>query len=73
MFLLLVTDKLTIPVGFEFHETDPKLTAWNKEDKRLRQKGVAKKYRPNKPEIDKNYPSKKGIPSKYEGNCLQLC
>src|SRR3990167_8732621 len=32
VFLLLVTDKLTIPVGFEFYEPDPALHEWQKQD-----------------------------------------
>ena len=46
VFLLLVCEKVTIPVGFYFHESDPKQGAWRKEEERLRKKGVAKEYRP---------------------------
>ena len=46
VLLLLVTDKVSIPVGVEFYMPDPKLTAWNREDKRLKQAGVPKKERP---------------------------
>jgi hypothetical protein len=59
VFLVLVTEKLTLPVGFSFYEPDPKRVAWRKEDKRLREKGVEKKHRPPMPEEDANYPSKK--------------
>jgi len=58
VFLLLVTDKITIPVGFEFFEPDPALSEWRKEDKRLRKNGVSKQYRPKKPERSSDYPTK---------------
>ena len=58
VFLLLVSGSLTIPVGFRFYQPDPNITAWRREDKRLRQKGVSKKYRTAKPERDDNYPTK---------------
>lgn len=61
IFLLLVTDKLTIPVGFEFYQPDPELSAWVKEDKRLRDKKVPKKHRPEKPGPNEQYPSKKDL------------
>ena len=55
--LLLVTPKVTLPVGVEFYMPDPKLTVWNKEDKRLRKRGVPKKNRPAKPTKNPNYPT----------------
>ena len=58
VFLLLVSDSLTIPVGFKFYQPDPNITKWRREDKRLRQKGVTKKYRPEQPMRDINYPTK---------------
>ena len=54
--LVLITDKITIPVGFEFHESDPVLKDWKKSEKDLKKKGVAKKDRPIKPEQNKDYP-----------------
>lgn len=59
IFLLLVSNELTIPVGFEFYEPDPEMIRWRKENKRLREKDVEKKYRPQKPTDNPNYPSKK--------------
>ena len=61
VFLLLVCEKVTIPVGFFFHEPDPEQAAWRKEDARLRKKLVAKKYRPIQPAANQNYPSKKEL------------
>jgi hypothetical protein len=38
IFLLLITPKVTIPVGFVFYLPDPALTAWNQEANRTRLK-----------------------------------
>jgi len=61
IFLVLVTDSITIPVGFEFYQPDPAMSDWVKEDKKLRKNGVLKKYRPEKPSINPEYPSKKDL------------
>lgn len=58
VFLLLVSESLSIPVGFCFYEPDPAISAWKREDKRLRQKGVSPQYRPARPERDPAYPTK---------------
>jgi DDE superfamily endonuclease len=58
VFLLLVTDKLTLPVGFLFYQPDPALTAWRQTDKQLRKQKVPKSKRPMEPERDPNYPTK---------------
>ena len=36
IFLLLVSETLTVPVGFCFYEPDPKMSAWRKEEKEKR-------------------------------------
>ena len=61
VFLVLVSPIVTIPVGFEFYNPSPELSEWNKEDERLRKKGIRKKDRPVKPERDEKYPTKQGI------------
>jgi len=58
VLLLLVMQSVTIPVGFAFYMPDPVLTAWTKEDKRLKKSGVAKKERPVMPERSCLYPTK---------------
>jgi len=58
VLLLLVTQSVTFPVGFAFYMPDPMLTAWVKEDKRLKKEGVAKKERPVQPERNSLYPTK---------------
>jgi len=61
VLLLLVTEFITIPVGFEFYMPDPAQKDWDKEDKRLKKQGVIKKYRPTKPEPNPKYPTKQQL------------
>ncbi len=66
LFMLLVTDKVTIPIGFKFYENDPLWIKWKKEDDRLRAKKVKKTYREDEPLRDyKKYPTKQTL-------CVQL-
>jgi len=58
VFLVLVTPKITVPVGFRFHQPDPKQVKWQKEDVRLRKEGQKKSQRPVAPEPDPAYLSK---------------
>lgn len=58
VFLVLVTPKVTIPVGFTFYEPDPAKKAWKLEDRRLKKLGIAKKNRPKEPEKNSQYPTK---------------
>jgi hypothetical protein len=59
MFMLLVTDKVSIVVGFKFYENDPSWQVWHKEDKRLRTAKVEKTYRPDEVLRDfDQYPTK---------------
>lgn len=58
MLLLLVTPKVTLPVGFEFYQPDPEQNAWRKNDDRLKKQGIAKKDRPQAPEANPEYPGK---------------
>jgi hypothetical protein len=55
--LVLITEKVTIPVGFEFYEPDPVCVLWKKNDKALRKQGVSKKNRPPEPQKNPKYPS----------------
>lgn len=59
VFLVLVSQEVTIPVGFAFYQYDPLHSKWIKSDKRLRKLGVPCNHRPTAPEKDKEqYPSK---------------
>lgn len=57
VLLLLVTPKVTLPVGVEFYMPDPAVTAWKKDETRLKTRGIPKKNRPTKPEKNPNYPT----------------
>ncbi|MGZ8908428.1 MAG: transposase, partial [Methylococcaceae bacterium] len=58
VLLLLVTQSVTVPVGFAFYMPDPALTVWAKEDKRFKKAGVVKKERPVRPVRSRLYPTK---------------
>ncbi len=58
VFLVLVSEVLTLVVGFRFYAPDPVYKAWEKKDKDLRKKGIKKKRRPPVPARDANYPTK---------------
>lgn len=59
MFLVLVTNKVTIPLGFAFYEPDPRWIEWSAKDKKLKKQKIPKVDRPNEPE--KTYKSKRKI------------
>lgn len=63
VFLLLVTDKITIPVGFKFYTPCPKLAEWAKKDKEARKlrKTDKRVARPAKPERSLNHPKRTEI------------
>ena len=42
VFLVLVTPKISIPVGFVFYQPAPELSAWYKQEKVLKKQGVPK-------------------------------
>jgi hypothetical protein len=61
VFLLLVTERITLPVGFAFYVPDPALSAWRKQDKALKKQGVPKRQRPAKPPRNEVYPTKQAL------------
>lgn len=62
VFIVLVTDVATFPVGFRFYVPDPALSAWKKQDKSLKQKGIQKQQRPTRPEPDHiRYPTMQSL------------
>jgi hypothetical protein len=61
MFLLLVTDTVTMPIGMRFYRPDSRYRAWEKEDKRLAKAGIKAAKRPKAPAPDPDYPSKSAI------------
>lgn len=61
VFLVFVSNELSIPVNFRFYEPNPALKAWMKQDEILKQQGVTKKDRPEQPPKDPKYPDKKEL------------
>src|ERR671924_1136993 len=61
VFLLLVTAKISLPVGFVFYQPAPELSAWYKKDKALKKQGVPKHQRPPKPAPNPQYPTKQHL------------
>ena len=61
VFLVLVTQKITIPVGFKFYMPDPAMTEWNKKNKALKKLGIPAGQRPPKPPKNEKYPTKQEL------------
>lgn len=55
---MLVSDQITLPVGFKFYQPDPKQTEWMKQDKALRKQKVPASKRPRAPKKDPAFPNK---------------
>jgi len=58
VFLVLVTPKISIPVGFPFYQPAPELSAWYKQEKALKKQGVPKPQCPPKPPPHPLYPTR---------------
>ena len=61
VFLVLVTPKISIPVGFVFYQPAPELSAWYQQEKVLKKQGVPPKQRPPKPAPNAQYPTKQQL------------
>jgi hypothetical protein len=61
VFLLLVTPKISIPVGFVFYQPAPELSAWYTKEKILKKQDVPPKQRPPKPAPNPQYPTKQQL------------
>jgi hypothetical protein len=61
VFLVSVTAKISLPVGFVFYQPAPELSAWYKKDKTLRKLRVPKAQRPCKPAPNPRYPTKQQL------------
>jgi hypothetical protein len=61
VFLLLVTPKISIPVGFVFYQPDPELSAWYRREKALKKQQVPKAQRRPKPAPHPDYPTKQQL------------
>ena len=61
VFLVLVTPKISLPVGVVFYQPAPELSTWYKTDKSLKKQGVPPKQRPRKPAPNPRYPTKEQL------------
>lgn len=61
VLLLLVTYRVTIPITFAFYMPDPELTAWYKDNKKLKKQKIAKEKRPPKPPKKPQYQTKQEL------------
>ena len=61
VFLVLVTPKISIPVGFPFYQPAPELSAWYKTEKARKKQGVARQQRLPKPIPNPHYPTKQAL------------
>ena len=61
VFLLLVSPKISIPVGFVFYQPAPELSAWYTKEKTLKKQDVPPKQRPPKPAPNPQYPTKQQL------------
>jgi hypothetical protein len=58
VFLLLVTDTVSLPVGFGFYQMNPNLKNWQKQEAKLKKAKLKKQKRPTKPVRNLAYPTK---------------
>src|ERR687884_1483663 len=61
VFLVLVTPKISIPVGFTFYQPAPELSAGYKTEKARKKQGVARQQRLPKPVPNPHYPTKQAL------------
>jgi hypothetical protein len=61
VFLLLVTPKISIPVGFVFYQPDPELSAWYRREKARKKHKGPKAQRLPKPAPNPAYPTKQQL------------
>ena len=62
VFLVLITDVATFPVGFRFYVPDPTLSAWRTQDKVLKRRGIPTQQRPPRPQPDHvRYPTQHAL------------
>jgi hypothetical protein len=61
VFLVLVTPTITIPMGFAFYQPAPELSAWYKQERRLKHQGIPKPQRPPNPPPKPQYPTKQEL------------
>jgi hypothetical protein len=61
VFLVLVTPKISLPVGVVFYQPAPERSAWYKTDKVFKKQGIPARQRPRKPAPNPQYPTKEQL------------
>jgi len=61
VFLVLVTPKISMPVGVVFYQPAPAISAWYRTDKALKKQGVPPQQRPRTPAPNPYYPTKEQL------------
>jgi DDE superfamily endonuclease len=61
VLLLLVTPKISLPVGFVFYQPDPVLSAWYRQEKARKKQKAPKAKRLPKPALNSTYPTKQQL------------
>lgn len=61
VFLILVANNVTLPVGFRFYTPDPAIKEWKEKIKAQKKAGVLPKDRAKRPEPNPAYPSKQTL------------
>src|SRR4029453_3821564 len=69
VFLLLVTPKISIPVGFVFYQPAPELSAWYTKEKTRKKQDVPPKQRPPQPAPNPQYPTKQQLALRLLEEC----
>jgi hypothetical protein len=69
VFLVLVTPKISMPVGVVFSQPAPEISAWDKTDKSLKKQGVPPKQRPRTPAPHPQYPTKEQLALRFLASC----
>jgi hypothetical protein len=69
VFLVLVTPKISMPVGVVFYPPAPELSAWYKTAKALKKQGGPTKQRPRKPAPNSQYPTKEQLALRLLASC----
>jgi hypothetical protein len=69
VFLLLVTPTISIPLGFAFYQPAPELSAWYKQERRLKEQGGPTTQRPPKPPATPQYPTTQDLALRLLQQC----
>lgn len=61
VFMVIITNTVTIPVDFRFYNPDPILSAWRQANKKLKKQKTPIKERPKRPDPNPDYPTKEAL------------